>query len=139
MKKTELTNAVNARLAETNSALARLDDETALDVLTLFPEWAVGKAYAVDERIRYGDKLYRCVQAHTSQSDWMPDATPALWTEVSKPGEIPVWKQPTGAQDAYRIGDKVHYPTKEDPVYICTVDYNVYAPDVYGWEVYNNA
>lgn len=139
MTKTELTAAVNARLAETNSALAKLDDETALDVLTLFQEWQIGKAYAVDERIRYGDKLYRCVQAHTSQADWSPDVTPALWTEIAKPGEIPVWKQPSGAQDAYRIGDKVHYPTKEDPVYICTVDYNVYAPDVYGWEVYNNA
>ena len=139
MKKSELTNAVNARLEETNTALAKLDDETALDVTVLFPLWAVGKAYAADERIRYEDKLYRCVQAHTSQSDWTPDATPALWTEVAKPGEIPVWKQPSGAQDAYRIGDKVHYPTKVDPVYICTVDYNVYAPDVYGWEVYNNA
>ena len=137
MKKTELTAAVNARLAETNTALAKLDDETALDVLVLFQEWQSGKAYAADERIRYGDKLYRCVQAHTSQADWTPDVTPALWTEVAKPGEIPVWKQPSGAQDAYMKGDRVHYPTKEDPVYICTVDYNVYAPDVYGWEVYN--
>lgn len=139
MTKNELSNAVNARLAEQNTALAKLDDETALDVTVLFPAWQIGKAYAVDERIRYEDKLYRCVQAHTSQADWMPDVTPALWTEVAKPGEIPVWKQPSGAQDAYRIGDKVRYPTKEDPVYICTVDYNVYAPDVYGWEVYNNA
>lgn len=139
MTKTELSAAVNARLAEASAALAKLDDETALDVLTLFPAWAADKAYAVDERIRYEDKLYRCVQAHTSQADWTPDVTPALWTEVAKPGEIPVWRQPTGVQDSYRIGDKVHYPTKEDPVYICTVDYNVYAPDVYGWEVYNNA
>lgn len=134
MTKTELTNAVNARLAETNSALAKLDNETALDVLTLFPEWAVGKAYAVDERIRYGDKLYRCVQAHTSQADWTPDVTPALWSEVAEPGEIDIWKQPTGAQDAYMKGDRVHYPTKEDPVYESTIDNNTWPPDVYGWQ-----
>lgn len=136
MKKSELQTAVNARLAETNTALAKLDDETALDVLTLFPAWQIGKAYAVDERIRYEDKLYRCVQAHTSQADWMPDVTPALWTEVAKPGEIPVWKQPTGAQDAYRIGDKVHFPTADDPVYESLIDYNVYSPEAYpaGWK-----
>ena len=79
--------------------------------------------------------LYKCVQAHISQAEWTPPLTPALWTEVAEPGEIPVWRQPTGAQDAYRIGDKVHYPDKDGPVYVCTIDYNIYAPDVYGWEV----
>lgn len=136
MTKTELTAAVNARLAETNSALAKLDDETALDVLTLFPLWQSGKAYAVDERIRFGDKLYRCVQAHTSQADWTPDKTPALWTEVAKPGEIPVWRQPTGAQDAYMKGDRVWYPERDTTVYESLIDNNVYSPEAYpaGWK-----
>lgn len=118
-------------------AAISLNDEDALSAVELFPAWVTDKAYEVDERIRYGEKLYRCVQAHTSQESWTPDLTPALWTEVAKPGEIPVWKQPTGAQDAYMKGDKVHYPTKDDPVYICTIDYNVYAPNVAGWELYN--
>lgn len=117
-------------------AAVSLTDEDALDAVELFPAWATDKAYAADERIRYGDKLYRCVQAHTSQADWTPDVTPALWTEVAKPGEIPVWKQPTGAQDAYMKGDRVHYPTKDDPVYISIVDNNTWAPTVYGWELW---
>lgn len=116
-------------------AAASLPDEDALEAVELFPAWAAGVEYAVGIRVRYGEKLYRCEQAHTSQAGWEPPAVPALWTEVAEPGEIPVWKQPTGAQDAYRIGDKVHYPTKEDAVYISTIDYNTYAPDVYGWEV----
>ena len=87
MTKTELTAAVQTRLAETKTALSRLDDETALDVTVLFPEWKPNTAYAVDERIRYADKLYRVVQAHTSQSDWTPDKTPALFAEVAKPGQ----------------------------------------------------
>ena len=119
-----------------HKAAISLADEDALEAVELFPLWKTDTAYAADERIRYGEKLYRCVQAHTSQADWTPDATPALWTEVAKPGEIPVWVQQTGAQDAYRIGDKVHYPTKDDPVYICTSDYNVYAPNVFGWELW---
>lgn len=118
-----------------HKASASLTDEDALDGIELFPLWAVGIAYAVDQRIRYGDKLYRVVQAHTSQEGWEPPAVPALFTEVAKPGEIPVWKQPTGAQDAYNTGDLVHYPDADGPVYRCTTDYNVYAPDVYGWEV----
>ena len=116
-------------------ASASLPDEDAVEAVELFPAWAAGVAYAVDQRIRYGDKLYRCVQAHTAQTDWTPDQTPALWTEVAKPGEIPVWKQPTGAQDAYMTGDKVRYPDAEGPVYVSTVDNNVWAPDVYGWSV----
>lgn len=136
MTKTELTAAVNARLAEQNTALAKLDDETALDVMMLFPLWAAGKAYTVNERIRYDNKLYRCVQAHTSLDSWYPPAVPALWTEVAQPGEIPVWKQPTGAQDAYQKGDKVWYPEKNTTVYESLIDANVYSPEAYpaGWK-----
>ena len=113
-----------------------LTDTDALDAVALFPAWAVGVYYEADTRIRYGEKLYKVVQAHTSQADWLPEDTPALYTEVAKPGEIPVWKQPTGAQDVYNKGDKVHYPTESDPVYISTADNNVWAPGVYGWELY---
>ena len=116
-------------------AAESLPDDDALEAVELFPAWATGVSYTVDERVSYADKLYRCVQSHTSQADWTPDATPALWTEVAKPGEIPVWKQPSGAQDAYAKGDLVHYPTADDPVYISTVDNNVWSPDTYGWQV----
>lgn len=115
-------------------AAESLPDEDALDAVELFPIWATDTAYTADERVSYADKLYRCVQSHTSQADWTPDATPALWTEVAKPGEIPVWKQPTGAQDAYMTGDKVWYPEKDTTVYISTVDNNVWQPGVYGWD-----
>lgn len=116
-------------------AAVSLPDEDALEAVELFPAWAADTAYAADERIRYDGKLYRCVQSHTSQTEWTPDQTPALWTEVALPGEIPVWKQPTGAQDAYMTGDKVHYPDADGAVYISTVDNNVWEPGVYGWEV----
>lgn len=118
-------------------AAASLDDGDALEGIELFPAWAAGTAYAADTRIRYGGKLYRVVQAHTSQADWLPDSTPALYTEVARPGEIPVWRQPTGAQDAHNTGDLVHYPDADGPVYRSTMDSNVWAPDAYpaGWEV----
>jgi len=119
-----------------HKAAVSLDDEDALEAIEFFPPWQVDVSYILGIRVRYDGKLYRCEQAHTSQENWTPDITPALWTEVAEPGVIPVWRQPTGAQDAYRIGDKVHYPDEEGPVYICTIDYNVYAPGVAGWELF---
>lgn len=116
-------------------AAASLDDTTALTAVELFPAWTTQTQYVANTRVRYNAQLYRCEQAHTSQDDWTPDITPNLWTPVAAPGEIPVWRQPTGAQDAYRIGDKVHYPDADGPVYVCTLDYNIYAPGVAGWEV----
>lgn len=116
-------------------ASASLPDEDAFEAVELFPAWKTDTAYELGVRVRYEEQLYRCEQAHTSQADWTPDITKALWTAVTEPGEIPVWVQPTGAQDAYRIGDKVHFPTADDPVYVSTIDFNTYAPNVYGWEL----
>ena len=114
-------------------AAASLTDEDASEAVELFPEWKTDTAYTLDFRVRYDGTLYKCVQAHTSQADWTPPTTPALWTEVAEPGTIPVWKQPTGAQDAYMTGDKVHYPDETGAVYESTMDYNVYEPGVFGW------
>ena len=135
MTKYELTNAVNARIAQLDSTLSVMDDNVAVDFIPLFPVWVAGIECIAGERLQYEDKLYRVVQTHTSQEGWEPPNVPALFTEIAKPGEIPVWKQPTGAQDAYMTGDKVHYPDADGPVYISNVDNNVWAPDVYGWSL----
>lgn len=115
-------------------AAVSLDDTDALEAVELFPAWATDTSYAAQERVRYNGKLYRCEQSHTSQANWTPDVTPALWTEVAEPGEIAVWKQPVGAQDAYMKGDKVWYPDVDTTVYISTVDNNTWQPGVYGWD-----
>lgn len=122
-----------------HKAAISLNDEDALEAVELFPLWEVGVEYVLDVRVRYLKKLYKCVQAHLSQENWTPDIAPALWTEVAKPGEIPVWKQPTGVQDAYNTGDLVYYPTKDDFVYRCLIDNNTWSPIDYpqGWELIN--
>lgn len=135
MKKTRLNELVAARLSEQKRALGKLDDGAAVDALELFPLWRPGAGYDPEDRVRYGGKLYRVVIGHTSQEGWTPDQTPALFTEIAKPGEIPVWRQPTGAQDAYSKGDKVHYPDANGSVYESLIDANVYSPEAYpaGW------
>lgn len=113
-------------------AAVSLTDADALESVELFPAWAAGVAYAAEERVQYQGTLYRVVQAHTSQADWTPDKTPALFTVVSL-DEWPEWVQPTGAHDAYKKGDKVTFEGKH---YVSLIDGNVYSPAVYpaGWE-----
>lgn len=66
------------------SRKARLtaDDETALTGKELYPVWAENISVSVNDRYQYSDKLYKCVQAHTTQADWTPDKTPALWAVI---------------------------------------------------------
>ena len=111
------------------SLSASLSDETALTGVELFPPWSVGKAYATGDRVQHEGTLYKCVQAHTSQADWTPPETPALWTAVSL-DEYPAWVQPTGAHDAYSKGDKVTHNGKR---WTSDVDNNTWEPGVYGW------
>lgn len=135
MTKEQLKRAVEAWLTERRNALVKLTDEIAVDVAVLFERWQQDRDYTAEQRLRDGDRLYRVVQSHHSQPNWRPADTPALFTEIAKPGEIPVWKQPTGAQDAYMTGDRVHFPTATDPIWHSTVDNNVWQPGVYGWEM----
>lgn len=111
-------------------AAESLPDTDALDGVELFRPWEVDHAYTKDERIRYSEKLYRVIQPHTSQADWPPDKTPALYTEVSA-DEWPEWKQPLGSEDAYGEGAKVTHKEKH---WISNVPNNVWEPGVYGWE-----
>lgn len=110
-------------------ASTSLTDEDALQAVELYHAWETDTAYAAGERRRFNGVLYRCVQSHTSQSDWTPDVTPALWTVVSL-DEWPEWIQPTGAQDAYAKGDKVSHVEKH---WISDYDNNTWEPGVFGW------
>lgn len=122
---------------------ATLTDELALECVRLYRPWEVGKAYSVGEFLTYGvngvgdPQLYKVVQNHTSQADWKPDATPALYDAIGLDGDgYPVWSQPTGAHDAYNEGDIVNY---NGTLYESLIDDNVHAPDAYpaGWAVYS--
>ena len=62
-----------------NSVTANLDGDAAQSVAELYPAWQPGIAVQPGERRRHEGVLYRCIQGHTTQSDWEPDITPALW------------------------------------------------------------
>lgn len=123
---------------------ASLDDTRAMEIAYVYDPWVVGKVYAVGEFFTYGEnsvgdpQLYKVVQAHTSQVDWTPKVTPALYVAIGLDDDgYPVWSQPTGAHDAYNKGDIVDY---NGTLYESLIDGNTYSPDAYpaGWRVYNN-
>lgn len=107
------------------------DDETAVKAKDLYPEWRTETAYAVGNRVLYGDTLYKCLQGHTSQDTWTPDTAVSLWAVVliPDPEVIPEWAQPEST-NPYMKGDKVKHNGK---TWVSDVDGNVWEPGVYGW------
>ena len=75
---------VTALLIKQHINTLTVDDNTALRMLEFYPEWAAGQAYTAGYKVQHGGKLWRCVQAHASQTGWEPENTPALWTEISE-------------------------------------------------------
>ena len=109
-----------------------IDDTEALEHPEAFPKWDIGVSYLKDDRVRYGEFLYKVLQPHTSQADWTPDVAVSLFVKVSV-DEYPEWIQPTGSQDAYNKGDKVTFEGKH---YESLIDGNVWSPSAYpqGWK-----
>ena len=110
----------------------QIDDITASEQSTLFEQWKPNMNYTVGNLRQHGEKLYRCVQAHTSQEGWEPsEATSSLWKITSDPAEEwPKWSAPIGSHDAYEAGAKVSH---NDQHWVSDVDGNVWEPGVYGW------
>lgn len=120
-----------------------LSKEQQENILNQYKPYQVGKTYEENEKFTYKDKVYEVIQAHTSQTTWLPDSTPALYKEYlnveiknqdgSTTEVVAEFKQPTGAHDAYKKGDKVLFKGK---VYQSKIDANTFSPEQFadGWE-----
>lgn len=71
-----------------------VDDDTAVRMTAFYPEWAKDTAYTIGYKVQYLGKLYKVVQAHTSQETWTPDITASLYERI----------------------DEIHDGTKYDPI-----------------------
>ena len=130
MKRADLINF----LAAVKAVRTSLTDEQAVKSPAFFAAWKDDAEYSAGDVVRYGDKLYRCLQAHTAQPAWTPDAAPSLWAKVliPDPEVIPDWEQPEST-NGYAKGDKVRY---EGKVYESLIDNNIWSPAAYpaGWK-----
>lgn len=121
-----------------------LDSETQLDMMlevpSIYPAYAVGKAYKTKEVFSYGvnsvgdPQLYQVLQDHTSAAEHTPGTAVSLYKAIGVTEDgYPEWVQPLGATDAYNTGDIVSY---NGTLYRSIIDDNVWSPDTYptGWE-----
>ena len=97
-----------------------VDDNTALRMMSYYPEWEPGKAYAIGNKLTRNGKLYKIIQAHTAQVGWEPENVPAMFTEICEThsGELddPI---PYNGNMALEQGE--HY-IQDDEIYICIRD-----------------
>ena len=134
-KAREFRKRINANLNATRKLIRvdELDENELLEMIDLYEDYQVDKLYKVDDVFNYEDKLYKVIQEHTSQTDWIPSELPALYLSMMPENVIPEWVQPTGSHDAYGVGDKVIF---EGRVYESLIDGNTWSPVDYpqGWE-----
>lgn len=140
----EFRKEVEATKKATGKLILKSDisTEELQDLMSVYPTFEVGVSLKVGDIVRYQDKLYEVIQAHTTQSDWTPDKVPALFKifEVKKDSAgnevVPEFKHPTGAHDTYKKGDKVQF---KGAIYESLIDNNAYSPSEYsqGWKKIN--
>lgn len=73
-----------------------VDDQTALRMIAFYPEYEVDHEYKPGEKFVSAGKLYKVLQAHTSQSTWVPGAA--------------------GTESLYARIDEEHDGTQYDPI-----------------------
>lgn len=62
-----------------------VDDATALRMIAFYPVWTAGVAYPAGHKIQYNGELYKVLQAHTSQDNWLPGSgTESLYTRIDE-------------------------------------------------------
>ena len=103
------------------AAATSLPDSEAAAAVELFPKWEYPHDYVVGDRVNdiSTNKLYKCVQAHTSQALWEPAATPALWVviDVTHAGtqDDPI---PASRGMEYEYG-KYYLDSEDGKTYLC--------------------
>lgn len=143
-KRQEEQDKIIKATLETIVLFKDLNKEQRDNIFNQYKPYQIGVFYKVNDKFTHNGKVYKVIQAHTSQSDWLPESTPALYKEYlniaiknedgSVTEVIKDFKQPTGAYDAYKIGDKVKY---NGHIYKSMIDNNVWSPDANSslWEL----
>ena len=97
-----------------------LGDAEALKIKSIYPEWESGMEFTAGIKARYKLKLYRCLQAHSSQDAWTPDVSASLWTVIDEEH-----KGTVNDPIPYRgnmVLEKGKYYEQDGMVYLCIRD-----------------
>ena len=120
-----------------------LTEEQKGNIMGQYPEWEADRNYSAGDRVKRNGVVYEVIQAHRSQADWQPESTNALYKQYfnlaiknedgTETEVIADFKQPTGAHDSYKKGNKVRF---NGELYESTLETNAYSPSDYpqGWK-----
>lgn len=127
---------VATRIRELKEQLENLSSiGDALDTLdaVAFKVWRTDEDYFQNQEVFHEGVVYKVLQDHKSQGDWLPNEVPSLYMELkagmvgSDPTKQPAeWERPTGGHNSYNLGDKVFY---KGYIYESLIDGNTTAPD----------
>lgn len=141
---TRVLNAVSRQLIKSD----QMTQEEREVLISQFRTVTTGDTVRPDEVVNIDGKLYRMVQPSPitiHDASWLSD--PSLFTDFINPtvdpgtGEevvvVDPYVQPTGAHDAYQMGDVVSF---EGAIYESTMDGNIWSPTAYpaGWILVDN-
>jgi hypothetical protein len=99
-----------------------LTDEMALEYIALYPDWEIGKELSVGDRIEHDGKLYKVVQAHTTQESWTPDLTPSLFEPIDVVNDGTLANPIIAAAGMCYFKDKYYLDETDGKIYLCTRD-----------------
>ena len=94
-------------------------DEQALEVASMYPDWKIGVAYTIGERVLYNNKLYKVAQNHTSQADWTPDIVPSLFEVLDAVNDGTLEKPIIASAGMRYYKDKYYLDETDGKVYLC--------------------
>lgn len=123
-------------VAQTGTPAMRQAMQLAISSSDLAPEDYAGFAdlydafdpdakYKRGRMVTYEGGVYRCTKNTAPTVGTAPDADPDHWERVDVTADgVEVW----GPEKSYNKGDRVHYPTEADPVYVSKKNNNTVEP-----------
>ena len=111
---------VAAMLVRQQINTLEVDDQTALRMAPFYPEWAEGQDCAVGYKAQRGGKLWRCLQAHTTQTGWEPENAASLWAQICETHDGTKY-DPIPYDGNMALESGKHY-TQSGMTYLCSRD-----------------
>ena len=119
------------------------DESKMMEFSTLYPTWeellATKKTYPAKTVFRWGvnaagePQLWSFISDYTPQEIYTPEEDISHYKKVGVTEDgVPIWTQPLGATDAYKLGDEVSH---KGNIWVSDYDNNVWEPGVFGWHV----
>ena len=96
-------------------------DLDALAVKDIYPAWdsLIGQTVNVDFKLTHDGKLYKVIQAHTVQADWVPGVgTESLYAVIDE-GHTGAEDDPIPYDGNMELTEGLYY-TQDGIVYLCT-------------------